>query len=616
MCAQDENKSVDSNGVSENSSSPSAATSTVNVASAADFEERQITSAQDTLRHSAAHIMAHAVKRLWPQAKFGIGPTIDDGFYYDIDLDVQITPEDLPRIEAEMAKIAQENQPFVREELTRSQAEELFRGLDQPFKLEIIRDLNQPGYSIYKEGDFVDLCRGPHIKSSAELKAFKVMSIAGAYWRGNQKNKQLQRLYGTAFMTQKMLDQYLFQIEEAKKRDHRKLGKELDLFSFQSFAPGSPFFHPKGTVLYNRLVQYVRDLYRPFNYQEIITPQILDASLWHRSGHYANYKENMYFTEIEEKEFAVKPMNCPASTFVYSSSKRSYRDLPLRLADFGRLHRYEKSGALAGLTRVRTFCQDDAHIFCTPEQIQEEIQALIEMIMGTYKIFGFGAVRIFLSTRPEKRVGSDELWNNAENALANALKSRGIKYSVNKGDGAFYGPKIDFIVEDALKRGWQLGTIQLDFNLSERFELDYIGADNQAHRPVMIHRAVMGSIERFIGVIIEHFAGAFPFWLAPVQAVVIPIGTDQEAYCKTVTQELKALGFRVEIDARNETMGLKTREAQTQKVLFMLVVGGREMESGTFSVRKYGEKASSVVTKAELLKMMEELEALGKPHRQ
>lgn len=580
-----------------------------------DFSEREITNELDTLRHSAAHIMAHAVKRLWPQAKFGIGPTIDEGFYYDIDLDVQITPEDLPRIEAEMEKIAKENSPFVRKEMTREQAIALFKSLEQPFKIEIINDLNQNQYSAYEEGDFVDLCRGPHVRKSGELKAFKLLSIAGAYWRGNQKNKQLQRIYGTAFLKQQDLTDYLFQIEEAKKRDHRKLGKELDLFSFQSFAPGSPFFHPKGTLLYNRLVQYIRDLYKPFNYLEIITPQILDASLWHRSGHYENYKENMYFTEIEEREFAVKPMNCPASTFVYSSSKRSYRDLPLRLADFGRLHRYEKSGALAGLTRVRTFCQDDAHIFCTPDQIQEEIKSLIDMIMGTYKVFGFGEVKILLSTRPEKRVGTDSLWDTAETSLAQALDSRGLKYVVNQGDGAFYGPKIDFVVSDALKRGWQLGTIQLDFNLPERFDLNYVGADNALHRPVMIHRAVLGSLERFIGVAIEHFAGAFPFWLAPVQAVIIPIGVEPEKHCAEFQEELKRRGHRVELDSRNESMGLKTREAQTQKIPLMLVVGKREMESNTFSVRKYGEKASAVMTKSELFTMLEELERQGQPYR-
>lgn len=579
----------------------------------ADFEEREITNELDTMRHSCAHIMAHAVKRLYPQAKFGIGPTIEDGFYYDIDLDVQLTPEDLPRIEAEMQKIIAENQPFERSEMSAAEASEFFKGMGQDYKVEIIRDIGGPVWSLYKEGDFVDLCRGPHIGKTGWIKAFKLLSIAGAYWRGNQKNKQMQRIYGTCFKTPKQLADYLFMIEEAKKRDHRKLGKELDLFSFDPVAPGSPFFHPKGTLIYNRLVQYIRDLYRPFDYKEIITPQVMDVSLWHKSGHYANYKENMFFTEIEEREFAVKPMNCPASTFVYASTKRSYRELPLRLADFGRLHRYEPSGALAGLTRVRTFCQDDAHVFCTPDQIEQEVTSLIDMILDTYDLFGFTDVKIFLSTRPEKRVGSDEIWDKAENGLAQALKSKGKEYKVNEGDGAFYGPKIDFIVHDALKRQWQLGTIQLDFNLPERFDLNYVGSDNSPHRPVMIHRAVLGSVERFLGVITEHFAGAFPFWLAPVQAVITPISQEQLAYCQDFVDEMKEKGFRFELDDRNESMGLKTREAQMLKIPMMLVAGQREVEAGTFSVRRYSEKASVVVSKEELKKQMDELESKGRP---
>lgn len=579
----------------------------------AEFEEREIHSELDTMRHSCAHIMAHAVHRLYPQAKFGIGPTIEDGFYYDIDLDTPITPEDLPRIEAEMQKIIAENNPFVRTEMSAAEASEYFAKLGQSYKCEIIRDVGGPVWSLYSEGDFVDLCRGPHVGKTGWIKAFKLLSIAGAYWRGNQKNKQMQRIYGTCFKTPKQLQDYLFMIEEAKKRDHRKLGKELDLFSFDPVAPGAPFFHPKGTVLYNRLVQYVRDLYRPFNYQEIITPQIMDVSLWHRSGHYANYKENMYFTEVEEREFAVKPMNCPASTFVYASSKRSYRELPLRLADFGRLHRFEASGALSGLTRVRSFCQDDAHVFCTPDQIEAEVTSLMDMILTTYDVFGFQDVKIFLSTRPEKRVGSDEIWDKAEKALAQALDTKGKPYKINEGDGAFYGPKIDFIVHDALKRPWQLGTIQLDFNLPERFDLNYVGADNSLHRPVMVHRAVLGSVERFLGVITEHYAGAFPFWLAPVQAVVIPINLEHVEYCRQYCNELKAKGFRVELDDRNESMGLKTREAQMSKIPMMFVAGGREVETQSFSVRKYSEKASAVMTKADLVKTLEELEAVGRP---
>ncbi len=580
-----------------------------------EFDEREITNNLDRMRHSCAHIMAHAVQKLYPQAKFGIGPTIEDGFYYDIDLDVALTPEDLPRIEAEMQKIIDARQRFERSEMPYQEAMDYFASLQQPYKCEIIRDLKGSTYSVYKEGDFVDLCRGPHVEHTGRIKAFKLMSIAGAYWRGNQANKQMQRLYGTAFESKKDLEEHLFRLEEAKKRDHRKLGKELDLFSFDPVAPGAPFFHPKGTVVYNRLVRYVRDLYEEFGYDEIITPQILDSSLWHRSGHYENYKENMYFTDIEEREFAVKPMNCPASTFVFSSNKRSYRELPLRLADFGRLHRYEASGALSGLTRVRTFCQDDAHVFVTAEQIESEMLSLIEMIQNTYELFQFNDVKFYLSTRPEKRVGSDTLWDRAENALAEALNKKGLAYTVNKGDGAFYGPKIDFIVHDALKRPWQLGTIQLDFNLPERFDLKYVGQDNEAHRPVMIHRAVLGSVERFFGVILEHFGGAFPFWLAPVQIIIIPIGPDQNAHCEGVYKQLKTLGYRVELDDRNESMNLKTREAQMRKIPLMFVVGGREATNNSVSVRKYGEKASEVVSFNDILNRLVELEAVGKPKK-
>ncbi len=580
------------------------------------LEEREIINELDRLRHSTAHVLAHAVKRLYPKAKFGIGPTIEDGFYYDIEIDTAITVEDFPKIELEMKKIIKENNPFVREDWPAEKASKMFKDISQDFKVEIIRDFGHPGFSTYKEGEFIDLCRGPHIKSTGEIKAFKLMSISGAFWRGDQKNKQLQRIYGTAFMNQKELDEYLFMIEEAKKRDHRKLGRELDLFSFDPIAPGAPFFHPKGTVMYNKLTQYMRDIYKIYNYEEIITPQVMDVSLWHKSGHYENYRENMYFTEVEEREFAVKPMNCPASTFVYAFKKRSYRELPLRLADFGRLHRFEKSGALSGLTRVRTFCQDDAHIFCTPEQIQNEVAALIDMITRTYELFSFGNVDIYLSTRPEKRVGADDLWDRAENALSDALKAKGCKFKINKGDGAFYGPKIDFIVHDALKRPWQLGTIQLDFNMPERFDLSYVGADNTTHRPVMVHRAVLGSIERFLGVLVEHYAGAFPFWLAPVQCVVASIATDHVKYCEDFVARLKAAGIRAEADTRNESIGLKTRENQMLKIPFMLVAGGREMDAKTFAVRKYSEKNSQVTSQDELLKTFQALNALGTPQNE
>jgi threonyl-tRNA synthetase len=577
------------------------------------LEEREITNDLDRLRHSTAHVLAHAVKRLWPQAKFGIGPTIEDGFYYDIDLDFHLTTDDLLKIEGEMKKIIKENNPFIRDEHTKEEATKIFTELNQWMKLEIIRDLGQSSYSSYQEGDFIDLCRGPHVQSTGEIKAFKLLNVSGAFWRGNQKNKQLQRIYGTAFFTQKELDEYLYQIEEAKKRDHRKLGRELDLFIFDQVAPGSPFFLPKGTVIYNRLVQYMRDLYKLYGYQEIITPQILDVELWHTSGHYENYKENMFFTHAENREFAVKPMNCPASTYVFSAFHHSYRDLPLRLADFGRLHRYEKSGALSGLTRVRTFCQDDAHIYCTPEQIESEINKLFEMIKKVYDLFEFKDVEVLLSTRPEKRIGSEELWDQAENALKSCLEKNNLKYKINHGDGAFYGPKIDFNVKDALKRNWQLSTIQLDWNLAERFKCTYTGSDNSPHTPVVIHRAVLGSLERFIGVITEHYAGAFPFWLAPIQVVIASIAKEHAPYCHEFANELKALGFRVIVDDRNESISLKTRENQMKKIPFMLVAGSKEMENKTFSLRRYGEKASSVQTKEAIINLFNELEAKGKP---
>ncbi len=579
-------------------------------ASVKDFEEPEITTPLATLRHSTAHVMAHAVQKLWPDAKFGIGPTIEDGFYYDIDLAMPFAPEHLEKIEKEMRKIVAANAPFVRRELSTPEAIQFFRGLKQPYKVEIIEGLrDQAGaqnVSLYQEGDFTDLCRGPHIQKTGEIKAFKLLSIAGAYWRGNEKNPQMQRIYGTAFLSQAELDEHLHLLEEAKRRDHRKLGKEMGLFSFHPEAPAMPFFHPKGTVIYNRLVQYMRDLYKIYNYQEVITPQILEVGLWHKSGHYENYKDHMYFCEIDEREFAVKPMNCPAATFIYAAEKRSYRDLPLRLADFGRLHRYERSGVTAGITRTRSFCQDDAHIFCTPEQIESEIRSVSEMVLRTYAMLGFETT-VFLSTRPEKRTGSEELWDRAESSLEAALKSLGLQYTINPGDGAFYGPKIDFNVKDALKRNHQLGTIQLDFNLGERFGLKYVGADNTAHTPVVVHRAVLGSLERFIGVMIEHTAGNFPFWLAPVQARMIPITEKHVAYCFDFKKKLEAHGIRVDIDDRNESMGLKTREAQTAKIPYSLVAGDREIEGGGFAVRKYGEQKSATLAQSDILKTFEDL---------
>ena len=581
-----------------------------------DLEEPEIHSELETVRHSCAHVMAHAVQKLWPKARFGIGPTIEDGFYYDIEIDHKLTPEDLPRIEKEMKGIIGRGSDFIRKEHSINEAIEFFKSKDQKFKVEIIENLRDKlgatTVSSYQEGDFVDLCRGPHVKNTKEIKAFKLQSIAGAYWRGNEKNPQLQRIYGTAFLSQAELEEHLKLLEEAKLRDHRKLGKELDLFSFHPEAPASPFFHPKGTIVYNRLVELMRDMYKPYEFEEVITPQILDVSLLKTSGHYANYKDNMYFTEIDEREFAVKPMNCPTHTFIYASHKRSYRDLPIRYADFGRLHRYEKSGVLQGLTRVRTFCQDDGHIFCTFDQIKTEIKRMVSLISSIYELFGFNEIKIGLGTRPEKKAGDDALWDKAEKELKEVLDEIGKPYSVNAGDGAFYGPKIDFQIRDALKRYWQCGTIQLDFNLPNLFDLNYTGADNTAHRPVMIHRAVLGSLERFIGVLIEHCAGAFPFWLSPVQARFVPIKDTHNEFCREKMQQMKQMGFRVEIDERNESMGLKTREAQMQKIPFSLVAGDREIAANSFAVRKYGERESKVMTFDEIQTLFTELNSLPK----
>ncbi len=588
--------------------------SNANQAAVKDFDEPEIHSAVDTMRHSCAHVMAHAISRLWPQARFGIGPTIENGFYYDVDLDVKLTPEDLPKIEKEMQKIIKENKPFVRQEHPVAEALTFFKGKDQKFKVEIIETLrdgmNASSVSTYSEGEFVDLCRGPHVAKAGDIKAYKLMSVAGAYWRGNEKNPQLQRIYGVCFSSKEELDEYVHLLEEAKKRDHRKLGKELELFTFMPEAPASPFFYPKGAIVYNRLVQYIRDLYATYDYSEVVTPQIMDVQLWKTSGHYDNYVENMYFTKIDEREFGVKPMNCPSHCVLFSTLKHSYRDLPLRMADFGRLHRYEKSGVTHGLTRVRTFCQDDAHVFCTPDQIEGEIFKVVEMISRTYDMFGFHDMQIFLSTRPEKRAGSDAVWDKAEAALKTTLDKLGRPYKVDPGDGAFYGPKIDFIVKDALKRPWQLSTIQLDFVLPERFDLSYTAADNTAQRPVMVHRAVLGSLERFIGVLIEHLGGAFPFWLSPVQARLVPIKDTHNGYCNEFLAKLKKLDYRVDIDDRNESMGLKTREAQTQKVPFSLVAGDREAQGMQFAVRKYGERESKVMTQDEILALFAELAAV------
>ena len=540
----------------------------------------------ELIRHSTAHLLAHAVKRLYPNAKVGIGPVIEDGFYYDFWVDKPFTPEDLPIIEAEMRKVVAEGVEVVREDLSRDEAVARFQAMGEPLKVEVVSGIPSGDIiSGYRQGDFYDLCRGPHVPSTAKLKVFKLQSIAGAYWKGDERNQMLSRIYGTAFHTQKELDEHLKRLEEAKARDHRKLGKELGLYSFHPEAPASPFFHPKGTLVYNELVTYIRELYFKYDYSEVITPQILDVALWKTSGHYDNYAENMYFTTAEEREYAVKPMNCPGHCIMFGTQKHSYRDLPIRYADFGRLHRYERSGVTHGLTRVRTFCQDDAHIYCTPEQIKSEMADFLALLKEVYDTFGFDGMRVALSTRPEKRLGSDEIWDAAENALSEALNEAGMPFTLNPGEGAFYGPKIEFQILDALKRPWQLGTLQVDYMLPERFDLNYTRPDGGEGRPIMLHRAILGSLERFMGILVEHTAGAFPAWLAPTQVAILPITDRANAFATEVAAAAKALGLRAELDHRNESLKAKIREAQLAKVPYMLVIGDREAEAGTVSVR-------------------------------
>ena len=539
------------------------------------------------LRHSTAHATAQAVQELYPGTRIGQGPVIDHGFYYDFDRDEPFTPDDLEAIEKRVAEIIERDLPIERVEMTRDDAIEFFKNESEPYKIYFAETKGGERVSIYRQGDWTDFCRGPHVPSTGRLKSFKLLSVAGAYWLGDEKNKMLQRIYGTAFFNKKELDAHLALLEEARKRDHRKLGKELGLFSFHPEAPASPFFHPKGTIVYNLLVEYVRGLYRRYGYSEVITPQIFDASLWKRSGHYDHFRDNMYFTEIDGREYGVKPMNCPSHCLMFSEGRRSYRELPLRLADFGRLHRFEPSGATSGLTRVRTFAQDDAHIFCTPEQVPDEVESLTRMILECYTLCGFQSVQIFLSTRPPDRAGSDELWDLTEAALEGALKKTGHPYTLSPGDGAFYGPKIDFIVQDALAREHQLGTIQLDYVLPERFDLSFIDAEDREHRPVMIHRAMLGSIERFLGILIEHCAADFPLWLAPEQMRVLSITDRAVPYAEQVRERLEAAGFRAHSDLRNEKIGAKIRQAELEKIPFMLVVGDREAEAGTVAVRAH-----------------------------
>lgn len=550
----------------------------------------------EVLRHSTAHLMAQAISHIWKDAKFAIGPAIKNGFYYDIDFEgAVIAPEDLERIEKEMANIVALDLPIVREEMPRTEALEFFRERGDNYKVEILSELEAETVSLYRQGDYVDLCRGPHIGSTGKLKVFKLTSIAGAYWRGDTKNKMLTRIYGTAFEKKQELDEYLVRLEEAKRRDHRKLGKELDLFDIFDEGPGFPFFFPKGMVLRNILEDFWRKEHTKAGYQEIKTPMILNQELWHRSGHWDHYKDNMYVVKIDNDDYAIKPMNCPGGMLVYKRKPHSYRDLPERMAELGLVHRHELSGALHGLMRVRCFTQDDAHIFMTPEQIEDEIEGVVRLIDKFYKVFGF-KYNLELSTRPENSMGTDEQWETATNALKNALEKLGKAYEINEGDGAFYGPKIDFHLEDSIGRTWQCGTIQLDFQMPERFDLTYVGQDGEKHRPVMIHRVVFGSIERFIAILTEHYAGAFPLWLSPVQIKLVPISENQSRYAHEVCDKLTDLGFRAEVDDRNEKMNYRIREAQLQKIPYMLVLGEKEKENGTVAVRNRKKGDLGVMT--------------------
>ena len=560
------------------------------------------------LRHTGSHILAQALKRLYKNenVKLAIGPAIDNGFYYDIDMDRQLSESDLTDIEKEMKKIVKENLPLVRKEVSRDEALKLFEGLGESYKVELINDLPQDALiTLYTQGEFTDLCAGPHVASTGKVKALKLMSIAGAYWRGDEHNKMLQRIYGTAFEKQADLDAYLHMLEEAKKRDHRKLGKQLDLFSLHEEGPGFPFFHPNGMIIRNELINYWREVHRRYGYQEIKTPMILNRQLWETSGHWAHYKDNMYFTKIDGEDYAVKPMNCPGGMLVYKTQQRSYRDLPLRLGELGLVHRHEKSGELHGLFRVRNFTQDDAHLFVTPEQAEKEIQHTIDLFDEVYSTFGLTYVAE-LSTRPEDSMGSDEEWEAATNGLRKALEHRGLKYIVNEGDGAFYGPKIDFHLKDSIGRTWQCGTIQYDMQMPEKFDLTYVGEDGEKHRPIMLHRVVYGSIERFIGILIENYAGAFPVWFAPVQARILPITDKHADYAYELKKKMFDLGLRVEVDARSEKIGYKIRESQVMKTPYTLVVGDQEVENGTAAVRKYGEKDSETMKVEDFIKYVQE----------
>lgn len=565
----------------------------------------------EILRHSTSHLMAQAVKRLYPNVQVTIGPAIKDGFYYDFDTDKPFTDEDLPKIEAEMKKIIKENIPVIRKIMTKKDAIEYFKKNNEPYKVEIIEDIDADTVSFYEQGDFIDLCRGPHVPSTGYLKSYKLMSVAGSYWRGDSNNKMLSRIYGTAFESKESLDNYLKKLKEAKERDHRKLGKELNLFSFHDEGPGFPFWHPRGMIIYKEVESYIRKENEKRGYVEIKTPAILNEELWHRSGHWDNYKENMYFTEIDETKFAIKPMNCPGGLIVYNSNIHSYRDLPLRVAELGFVHRHELSGALHGLFRVRAFTQDDAHIFCTEEQLADEIINTIDYYLSVYKDFGFKNFEIFVSTRPAKSIGTDEAWELATNSLINALDKLNIAYKINEGDGAFYGPKIDFNIKDVLDRNWQCGTLQVDFSLPMRFEISYEGKDGRKHTPVMLHRAILGSMERFIGILTEHYNGKFPLWLSPLQVAIVNVLNDKNQIerVKEIANAFKNENFRVEIDDGNDNLGTKIKKYRLQRTPYTVIIGAEELLSGKLSVRT---RSSKELKDTDLIEFIEKLKKESK----
>ena len=570
-----------------------------------NFKEKQIY--LDNLRHSSAHVLAEAVIKLFPDAKLTIGPPIEDGFYYDFDIENAFTPKDIKKIEQEMRRIINQNTDFIEREVTREEA--MLSVKNNPFKIEILESIPQNAkitLCSHSDGNFEDLCRGGHIDKTGDIKALKLMSTSGAYWRGDENNPMLQRIYGTAWESKESLENYLNRRQEAIKRDHRKLGRDLDLFFFDDLSPASPYFLPKGTIILNELYKYVRELYEKYDYKEVVTPQIFDTELWKLSGHYSNYSENMYFINQDEKEHGVKPMNCPAAAMLYKSKSHSYRDLPLRLADFGRLHRYERSGVTHGLTRVRTFTQDDAHIFCTIDQIGIEIKSFLDMLSESYKTFGFKEFRLALSTRPEKKVGDDKIWDNAESILKEVLDKFSSDFTIEDGEGAFYGPKIDIFVPDAIGREWQLGTVQLDFSLPDKFDLEYTAQDGTRTNCVVIHRAMLGSMERFLGVLIEHLSADFPLWLTPVQSIIIPITDKHNEYCNSINLKLKDAGVRSEVDESNERMNAKIRQAQLKKIPYMIIIGDKELETQTISVRSRTQKNSDVNSIIDFIKNIQE----------